>query len=154
MLSHYKRSVSAKKELSLKLASENPSSYGITAGLVRQSHVKTLVKTPCFPFYMITLSLFFLDSTTHFSENVVTFANVFLCSLAVLARLAFKMLVVLFPLLGLTWVFGVLTVTNAGIAFQYLFTILNSLQVRSGSAVELSSPLVLCAILSSCKPLH
>ncbi|XP_068761358.1 adhesion G-protein coupled receptor D1-like [Montipora capricornis] len=39
-----------------------------------------------------------------------------------------KTCVVLFPLLGLTWVFGVLSVTNASLAFQYIFTILNSLQ--------------------------
>lgn len=36
--------------------------------------------------------------------------------------------VVLFPLLGLTWIFGILTVTDAGLVFQYLFTIFNSLQ--------------------------
>jgi len=39
-----------------------------------------------------------------------------------------KACVVLFPLLGMTWVFGVLSVTEAGLAFQYIFTILNSLQ--------------------------
>ncbi|XP_068705481.1 adhesion G protein-coupled receptor L3-like isoform X2 [Montipora foliosa] len=39
-----------------------------------------------------------------------------------------KTCVVLFPLLGLTWVFGVLSVTNASLVFQYIFTILNSLQ--------------------------
>ena len=41
-----------------------------------------------------------------------------------------KACVVLFPLLGMTWVFGVLSVTEAGLAFQYIFTILNSLQVQ------------------------
>ena len=40
-----------------------------------------------------------------------------------------KACVVLFPLLGLTWVFGVLSVTDAGLVFQYIFTIFNSLQV-------------------------
>ncbi|XP_068737283.1 adhesion G-protein coupled receptor D1-like [Montipora capricornis] len=39
-----------------------------------------------------------------------------------------KTCVVLFPLLGLTWVFGVLSVTNASLVFQYIFTILNALQ--------------------------
>lgn len=39
-----------------------------------------------------------------------------------------KACVVLFPLLGLTWVFGILSITDAGLVFQYIFTILNSLQ--------------------------
>ena len=44
-------------------------------------------------------------------------------------RQGVKACVVLFPLLGLTWVFGVLSVTDAGLVFQYIFTIFNSLQV-------------------------
>ncbi|CAH3188376.1 unnamed protein product, partial [Porites lobata] len=45
-----------------------------------------------------------------------------------------KASVVLFPLLGLTWVFGVLSVTDAGLVFQYIFTILNSFQVSRPSS--------------------
>lgn len=41
----------------------------------------------------------------------------------------FKACVVLSPLLGVTWLFGVLSIEQAGLAFQYIFTILNSLQV-------------------------
>ena len=44
-------------------------------------------------------------------------------------RQGVKALVVLFPLLGMTWVFGVLSVTDAGLVFQYIFTTVNSLQV-------------------------
>ena len=44
-------------------------------------------------------------------------------------RQGVKACAVLFPLLGLTWVFGVLSVTDAGLVFQYIFTIFNSLQV-------------------------
>ena len=44
-------------------------------------------------------------------------------------RQAAKACVVLSPLLGMTWAFGILSVTNAGLVFQYIFTILNSLQV-------------------------
>ncbi|XP_067048242.1 adhesion G protein-coupled receptor E3-like [Acropora muricata] len=43
-------------------------------------------------------------------------------------RQAAKACVVLLPLLGMTWAFGILSVTNAGLIFQYIFTILNSLQ--------------------------
>ncbi|CAH3021194.1 unnamed protein product [Porites evermanni] len=43
-------------------------------------------------------------------------------------RKGVKACAVLFPLLGLTWVFGILSVTDAGLVFQYIFTILNSLQ--------------------------
>ena len=45
-------------------------------------------------------------------------------------RQSLKACAVLSPLLGFTWMFGVLTVTDtAGLVFQYFFTILNSLQV-------------------------
>lgn len=39
-----------------------------------------------------------------------------------------KACITLAPLLGLTWVFGLLTATDAGLVFQYIFTILNSTQ--------------------------
>ncbi|XP_068735985.1 adhesion G protein-coupled receptor L4-like isoform X3 [Montipora capricornis] len=41
----------------------------------------------------------------------------------------FKACIILSPLLGLTWVFGLLAATDAGLVFQYIFTILNSAQV-------------------------
>ena len=44
-------------------------------------------------------------------------------------RKSLKSFVILTPLVGLTWVFGLLTVTDAGLVFQYIFTILNSTQV-------------------------
>ena len=44
-------------------------------------------------------------------------------------RQAAKACVVLSPLLGLTWAFGILSVTNAGLVFQYIFIVLNSIQV-------------------------
>ncbi|KAK3699584.1 hypothetical protein QZH41_014288 [Actinostola sp. cb2023] len=39
-----------------------------------------------------------------------------------------KACLVLFPLLGITWLFGVLTMSEVGVAAQYIFTILNSTQ--------------------------
>ncbi|KAK3746364.1 hypothetical protein QZH41_006294 [Actinostola sp. cb2023] len=41
-----------------------------------------------------------------------------------------KGMMVLLPLLGLTWVFGLMAVNEKTIAFQYVFAIFNSLQVR------------------------
>lgn len=48
-------------------------------------------------------------------------------------RQGLKAWVVLFPLLGLTWVFGIFSITAAGVVFQYIFTIFNSLQVTISS---------------------
>ncbi|EDO29167.1 predicted protein, partial [Nematostella vectensis] len=45
-----------------------------------------------------------------------------------LYRAGLKGMVVLLPLLGLTWVFGLMAVDEKTIAFQYIFAILNSLQ--------------------------
>ncbi|XP_074607629.1 adhesion G-protein coupled receptor D1-like isoform X2 [Acropora palmata] len=39
-----------------------------------------------------------------------------------------KACVVLFPLLGITWLFGLLSLSQAGVVTQYLFTIFNSIQ--------------------------
>lgn len=44
-------------------------------------------------------------------------------------RLGIKCSIVLIPLLGITWVFGVLAFDQATVVFLYLFAILNSLQV-------------------------
>ena len=45
-------------------------------------------------------------------------------------RAGVKGMIVLLPLLGLTWVFGLMAINKDTMAFQYLFAILNSLQVR------------------------
>lgn len=37
----------------------------------------------------------------------------------------------LLPIVGLTWVFGVLSIGEASVVFQYLFAIFNSLQVKN-----------------------
>jgi hypothetical protein len=40
-----------------------------------------------------------------------------------------KGVIFLLPILGLTWVFGVVAVNNTAVVFQYIFTIFNSFQV-------------------------
>jgi len=45
-------------------------------------------------------------------------------------RSGVKAALVLMPLLGITWVFGLFSVNAKTVVFQYLFAIFNSLQVR------------------------
>ncbi|XP_078355773.1 adhesion G protein-coupled receptor L4-like, partial [Oculina patagonica] len=40
-----------------------------------------------------------------------------------------KACIVLFPLLGITWLFGLLSITSTSVVPQYVFTVLNSIQV-------------------------
>ena len=49
-------------------------------------------------------------------------------------RALFVASVVLLPLLGLTWMFGILTVNANSTVFAWLFTIFNSLQVSFNAA--------------------
>lgn len=46
------------------------------------------------------------------------------------SRLTAKAVAVLLPILGTSWVFGVLAVSDRALVFQYMFAVLNSLQVR------------------------
>jgi len=51
------------------------------------------------------------------------------CNLILLRSLA-KAACVLLPLLGVTWVIGIFAVNEKAVAFAWVFTILNSLQVH------------------------
>ena len=42
-----------------------------------------------------------------------------------------KATIILLPLLGITWVFGILAVNQESSVFAWIFTVLNSLQVRT-----------------------
>lgn len=46
-------------------------------------------------------------------------------------RLTAKAVAVLLPILGTSWVFGVLALNSQALVFQYIFAILNSLQVSA-----------------------
>ena len=48
-----------------------------------------------------------------------------------LHRTILKAAVILLPLLGLTWLFGLLTLNDNATVFAWLFTIFNSLQVKA-----------------------
>ena len=50
--------------------------------------------------------------------------------LSFINRRLLKISVILLPLLGITWVFGVLAVNQESSVFAWIFAILNSLQVR------------------------
>lgn len=45
-------------------------------------------------------------------------------------RLTVKAVAVLLPILGISWIFGILAVNSQSLAFLYIFAIFNSLQVR------------------------
>ena len=51
--------------------------------------------------------------------------------LSLLHRSLIKAAVVLQPLLGCTWIIGLFTINRNTIAFAYVFTILNVLQVKN-----------------------
>ena len=44
-------------------------------------------------------------------------------------RTGLRSICVLLPLMGVTWIFGLLSVNKETVVFQYIFAILNSLQV-------------------------
>ena len=50
-------------------------------------------------------------------------------------RLTAKAVAVLLPILGIAWIFGVLTVNTHSLAFLYIFAVFNSLQVRGFDGV-------------------
>ena len=55
----------------------------------------------------------------------IEFGNTFTCYYRSLLRAA----VIIVPLLGVTWVVGILAVNENTVVFAWIFTILNSLQV-------------------------
>ena len=55
----------------------------------------------------------------------------------VIFRAAFKTLVILAPLLGVTWLLGFISIHNKSLVFQYLFAVVNSLQVTVTQLVKL-----------------
>ena len=67
--------------------------------------------------------------------------NLFLTLLLFLCRLSIKACVVFVPLLGVTWLFGLLFTLHK--SFVYIFTILNSMQVSSNNSDFLSSKFLL-----------
>ena len=51
-------------------------------------------------------------------------------AVAYLLRLTAKAVAVLLPILGISWIFGVLAINDQSLLFQYMFSVFNSLQVR------------------------
>lgn len=61
-------------------------------------------------------------------SNYALYSNCMLC-LAYLLRLTAKAVAVLLPILGISWIFGVLAINDQSLLFQYMFAVFNSLQV-------------------------
>ena len=68
----------------------------------------------------------FIIINEHFSIVQVVVVVV----VVVTIRSLFIASIILLPLLGLTWAFGILTINSNSTVFAWLFTIFNSLQVR------------------------
>ena len=51
-------------------------------------------------------------------------------------RALLKAAVIVIPLLGCTWVFGLLSINEDTVAFAWIFTIFNSLQVQCHAAID------------------
>ena len=60
--------------------------------------------------------------------NQIVETNLIMC--AFIFRDILKATVILLPLLGITWVFGLFAVNQESSAFAWIFTILNTLQVN------------------------
>ncbi|KAJ7381334.1 G-protein coupled receptor [Desmophyllum pertusum] len=60
---------------------------------------------------------------THYKQT-----NTMSTALELEIRAAFKTLVILVPLLGVTWLLGFISIHNNSLVFQYLFAIINSMQ--------------------------
>lgn len=55
----------------------------------------------------------------------------------VIFRAAFKTLVILAPLLGVTWLLGFISIHSKSLVFQYLFAVVNSFQVTVTQLIKL-----------------
>lgn len=55
----------------------------------------------------------------------------------VIFRAAFKTLVILAPLLGVTWLLGFFSIHSKSLVFQYLFAVVNSFQVTATQLIKL-----------------
>ena len=81
---------------------------------------------------MIVLQLLLLSAAVDddADNDDVVVVVVVVTAVTAVPRVAIKCSLVLLPLLGMTWCFGVLSVSSDTVAFSYIFAILNSLQVR------------------------
>ena len=70
------------------------------------------------------------DNDDDDADNDDVVVVVVVTAVTAVPRVAIKCSLVLLPLLGMTWCFGVLSVSSDTVAFSYIFAILNSLQVR------------------------
>ena len=65
-----------------------------------------------------------------------------------------KAAVILLPLLGMTWVFGMLAINNDTIVFAWIFTILNSLQVTNYVLISFIIILTATYVIDVIGPFH
>ena len=83
------------------------------------TYVHTYVHTHVCAYVLCMYCTVFIAS--YYSNSMIFFVN----------RIILKATIILLPLLGITWAFGLLAVNQESSVFAWIFTILNSLQVRS-----------------------
>ena len=100
----------------------------------------TIPKKVCFGGYISRSNSFALTSHYCTQVNIVVFILVISQMMGARyvqdiyktpvekAKAGVKASAVLLPLLGITWLFGILSFSSESIAFKYIFTIFNSLQ--------------------------
>ena len=79
---------------------------------------------------MLFLSfLSFFMSHDSYQQALAWFFFLLSFSFFLINRRCARSCIVLLPLLGITWMFGLLSLAGLGIAFDYVFTVFNSIQV-------------------------
>ena len=76
------------------------------------------------------------------------------CNVCQIHRTILRATVILLPLLGLTWLFGLLTLNKNATVFAWLFTIFNSLQVTTHTLAHQSCHENSHVNLSLCRQTH
>ena len=74
-----------------------------------------------------------IKQSRQFSFNASSYVTIFIIT----CRQLLKAVMVLLPLLGMTWIIGMFAVNNDTQVFAWIFAVLNSLQVKQSNPITL-----------------